>query len=62
MYNLKDSHACLIRNLLHNERIQYAHVGRSPDAQWINTVNEAIDRMEHPERYISTETESSSDI
>lgn len=63
MYNLKDNHACLIRNLLHNERLQYEYADiKALDAQWIRTVNEAIDRMEHPDRYIITETEPSSDV
>ena len=62
MYNLNHDHACLIRNLLHNERLQYAYCDKALDAQWIRTVNEAIDRMEHPDRYITTETESGSDV
>ena len=47
MYNLENDHACVIRNLLHNERLQYEYADhKGKDAAYYKTISEAIARME----------------
>ena len=53
-YYLTNDEATLIRNLLHNERMQYKAEGR--EGAFYNTIVSAIDTMEHPEKYQPTET------
>lgn len=52
MYPLNNEHATLIRNILHNERLRYQAI--EGDGAYIRTVTEAIDRMEHPNKYYPT--------
>jgi hypothetical protein len=52
MYPLNNEHATLIRNILHNERLRYQAI--EGDGAYIRTVTEAIDRMEHPNKYFPT--------
>ena len=55
MYSLNNEHATIIRNLLHNERIQYEYCDyKGTDAVYFKTITEAIARMEHPEQFTGT--------
>ena len=63
MYNLENDHACVIRNLLHNERLQYEYADhKGKDAAYYKTISEAVARMEHPEEYINPESGGPSDV
>ena len=53
-FQLTHEEATLIRNLLHKERMQYKAEGR--DGAFYNTTVSAIDAMEHPEKYQSSES------
>tara|TARA_B100000212_G_scaffold341592_1_gene325225 strand:+ start:3133 stop:3297 length:165 start_codon:yes stop_codon:yes gene_type:complete len=54
---LSNEHATLIRNLLHNEKLHYKSQGIDVEGHLINVINEAIERMEHPEKFNSSEVE-----
>ena len=47
-FQLTHEEATLIRNLLHNERMQYKAEG---GGAFYQTIVSAIDAMEHPEKY-----------
>lgn len=53
MYHLNHEEASLIRNLLHAERMQYKAEGTG--GALYDTIVSAIDAMEHPEKYQSSE-------
>ena len=48
-FQLTHEEATLIRNLLHNQRMQYKAEGRN--GTFYQTIVSAIDAMEHPEKY-----------
>ena len=56
MYPLNNEHASVIRNLLHNERLKYKAIDgvSSKEGHYYNIITDAIERMEHPERYYPT--------
>jgi hypothetical protein len=56
-FPLSNEHATLIRNLLHNEKLQYRSQGITVEGHLLNIINEAIERMEHPEKFNSTGVE-----
>ena len=56
-FPLSNEHATLIRNLLHNEKLHYRSQGIDVEGHLINVINEAIERMEHPEKFNSPEVE-----
>ena len=56
-FPLSNEHATLIRNLLHNEKLHYRSQGIDVEGHLLNVINEAIERMEHPEKFNSSEVE-----
>ena len=56
MYPLNNEHASVIRNLLHNERLKYQAIDgvSSKEGHYYTIITDAIERMEHPERYYPT--------
>ena len=52
MFPLNNEHATVIRNLLHNEKLHYQSTQGT--GQLLNVLTEAIERMEHPEKFFPT--------
>jgi len=54
-YHLTHDEAAIIRNLLHTERMHYKAIESRTDGAYYNRIVSAIDAMEHPEKYQSSE-------
>jgi len=54
-YYLTDEEATLIRNVLHNERMQYKAIENKTDGVYYQQLVSTIDSMEHPEKHQPSE-------
>jgi hypothetical protein len=55
-YYLTDEEATLIRNVLHNERMQYKAIENKTDGEYYRQLVSTIDAMEHPEKHQPSES------
>ena len=55
-YYLTDDEATLIRNVLHNERMQYKAIENKTDGVYYQQLVSTINAMEHPEKHQPSES------